>query len=1004
MPVSFLTEEQERRYGRYAGEPSPEQLARYFHLDDADRAFVAARRGGHMRLGCAAQLGTVRFLGTFLENPADVPPRAVRFVADQIGVVPDGLMAEYAASRWRIRHPAEIRERYGYRLFSDPFVQFRLNRWLYALCWTGTDRPSTLFDQATAWLAAGKVLLSGATTLERNVARVRSRAAQRLWRQTLAGITSDQRERLEGLLVPPEGARQSPLDRLRNGPVLQSPAELARAIARLDEVRGLAAGLPQTDRLPRTRVLALARFAAAAKASAVARLPEERRLATLIAFIRTLEATAQDDVLDLFDVVVTRVFADAQARGRDARMRGLRDLDAAALTLRQGWSLLLEQGEEGDPRGAVFAALPRAEIEAAMARVDALVRPPDAPYFDELIAQHKRIRRFLPDLARVAHLGATPAARPVLAAVQHLREQGRKAKLRAPPVEFVPQGWQARVVRDGQVDPKAWALCLVERMRAGLRRRDLFASPSLCYADPRAGLLDGAAWESARPAMCRTLGVSSSGAEEVAGMASRLDAAYHATAGRLPENASVRIDIALDGSPSLSLSALDKLEEPASLVALRVAVQARMPRVDLPELLLEMHARTGFAAEFTHASERNATAGDLSVSICAVLLAEACNTGFEPLIRLDTLALRRSRLSWVRQNYVRAETLTRANAALVAAQAAIPLARAWGGGDVASADGLRFVVPVRTIHSGPNPRYFGQERGVTYYNLTSDQFTGLGGIVVPGTLRDSLTLLSVVLEQETALQPTEIMTDTGAYTDIMFGIFHLLGYQFSPRLADIGGARFWRVDPRADYGGLDGLAKHRANMPLVVQNWDDLLRLAGSLKLGTVQASGLIRTLQTKDRPTRLARALEEWGRVVKSLYMLSYIDDEAYRRRILVQLNRGEGRHQLARAVFHGKRGELRQRYREGQEDQLGALGLVVNVIVLWNTLYMDAALAQLRAEDFDVRDEDVARLSPLGYEHINMLGRYAFILPETIARGELRPLRDPRSASDEPDEPALT
>ena len=77
---------------------------------------------------------------------------------------------------------------------------------------------------------------------------------------------------------------------------------------------------------------------------------------------------------------------------------------------------------------------------------------------------------------------------------------------------------------------------------------------------------------------------------------------------------------------------------------------------------------------------------------------------------------------------------------------------------------------------------------------------------------------------------------------------------------------------------------------------------------------------------------------------MLWFIDDEAYRRRILVQLNRGEGRHHLARIVFHGKRGELRQRYREGQEDQLGALGPVVNVIVPWNTIYMDAAPNQLR------------------------------------------------------------
>ena len=97
---------------------------------------------------------------------------------------------------------------------------------------------------------------------------------------------------------------------------------------------------------------------------------------------------------------------------------------------------------------------------------------------------------------------------------------------------------------------------------------------------------------------------------------------------------------------------------------------------------------------------------------------------------------------------------------------------------------------------------------------------------------------------------------------------------------------------------------------------------------------------------------------------------------------------------MFHGKRGELRQRYREGQEDQLG---LVVNVIVLWNTIYMDAALNQLRAEGFDVRAEDVARLSPLGFNHINMLGRYAFILPDPIARGELRPLRDPTIVEDE-------
>ena len=89
--------------------------------------------------------------------------------------------------------------------------------------------------------------------------------------------------------------------------------------------------------------------------------------------------------------------------------------------------------------------------------------------------------------------------------------------------------------------------------------------------------------------------------------------------------------------------------------------------------------------------------------------------------------------------------------------------------------------------------------------------------------------------------------------------------------------------------------------------------------------------------------------------------------------------------AVFHGKRGERRKRYREGQEDQLGALGLVVNIIVLWNTIYMDAVLKQLRAEGYPVRDEDVARLAPTMHKYINMNGRYSFAIPESVGAGRV-------------------
>jgi len=230
----------------------------------------------------------------------------------------------------------------------------------------------------------------------------------------------------------------------------------------------------------------------------------------------------------------------------------------------------------------------------------------------------------------------------------------------------------------------------------------------------------------------------------------------------------------------------------------------------------------------------------------------------------------------------------------------------------------------------------------------------------------------------------------------VFGIFRLLGYQFSPRIADLGDARFWRVDRDARYGRLNALARDTIRPKLIAAHWDDMLRLAGSLAARRVRASEILRVLQGDGRPTALGKALTEYGRVAKTLHLLAYLDDEEYRRRIGAQLSLHEARHSLAREVFHGKKGELRQRYRQGQEDQLGALGLVVNAVVLWNTRYMGVALECLRSEGYPVVKEDVERLSPLAHTHINLLGRYEFALDPRLAGGGLRPLRDPNNRDD--------
>lgn len=226
---------------------------------------------------------------------------------------------------------------------------------------------------------------------------------------------------------------------------------------------------------------------------------------------------------------------------------------------------------------------------------------------------------------------------------------------------------------------------------------------------------------------------------------------------------------------------------------------------------------------------------------------------------------------------------------------------------------------------------------------------------------------------------------------MVFGLFGLLGYQCSPRRADLGEARFWRLAPTADYGVWHSIAHGRVHTKLIMRHWDDGWRVAGALQQGKGSASERLRSSLRSKRPSTLARAIGAWGRIPRTLYMLAYSDDEHSRRRMLTQRNRGEGRHRVARAVLHGQRGELRQRYREGQEEQLGALGLVVQASVLWNTMYLEAALNQLRAAGMEGNPEDVVRLSPLIHKHMHFQGRYSFALAEAVARGDLRPLRDP-------------
>lgn len=268
-----------------------------------------------------------------------------------------------------------------------------------------------------------------------------------------------------------------------------------------------------------------------------------------------------------------------------------------------------------------------------------------------------------------------------------------------------------------------------------------------------------------------------------------------------------------------------------------------------------------------------------------------------------------------------------------------------------------------------------------------------GGIIpdgdVSGTPKDTLHVVDLVYNPDGGPRPEVLITNQGSYSDVVFGIVTLLGFDYRPVLADLPDAKLWRINASADYGTLDQTARGRLDLDKIRRHWPDVLRVIASVHTREISAHDVIRILQHDGRLTQLGEAIASYGRIFKTLHVLTFADDPAYRRQLKAMRNLQEGRHGLGRHLFHGRKGELHRAYHAGMEDQLGALGLVLNCVTLWNTLYLDHALSALRAQGYPVTDADAARLSAYQYRHINVHGHYSFALPDL--GGNYRPLRDP-------------
>ena len=429
---------------------------------------------------------------------------------------------------------------------------------------------------------------------------------------------------------------------------------------------------------------------------------------------------------------------------------------------------------------------------------------------------------------------------------------------------------------------------------------------------------------------------------------------------------------------------------PDTAQALIDQVSTLLPQVKITELLLEVDTWTDFTRHFT-----NLKTGDVAKDktlLLTAILSDAINLGLTKMT-VSCPGTTYAKLSWLQAWHIRDDSYSAALAALVNTQLEQSLAEHWGDGTTSSSDGQRFKVGGKAESTGHiNPKY-GAEPGKLFYTHISDQYAPFSTKVVNVGVRDSTYVLDGLLYHESDLKIEEHYTDTAGFTDHVFGLMHLLGFRFAPRIRDLGDTKLFIPKSDSAYSALKPMIGGTLNIHHIRTHWDDILRLTTSIKQGTVTASLMLRKLGSYPRQNGLAVALRELGRIERTLFILDWLQSVELRRRVQVGLNKGEARNALARAVFFNRLGEIRDRSFEQQRYRASGLNLVTAAIVLWNTVYLERATNALR-ENGKLDDESLLQyLSPLGWEHINLTGDYLWRSRTKIGEGKFRPLRPLRN-----------
>jgi TnpA family transposase len=674
-----------------------------------------------------------------------------------------------------------------------------------------------------------------------------------------------------------------------------SPKSIKQLVERLLYLRELS--LPALPiALHQNRVLQLARKCSKYQAQPLLNFSRDRRHALLVAYLFELSQDLTDQALDQFDKLLGELLRKGERRQEKHLQMNSRQMNSHLTIFTKATEAFLKARTQGnDPVQALLDAVPEVQLQATVDSAKQFLRPEDLDSLDLIGSRYAPMRQSLLSLYQALDFRPFRRSEPSLQALEYVSNLAKmrrrvtakeqrvgKVKMKAP-LGHLTKRWRKHALDGKKIIPNYYEAAAFETLKGRVRSGDVAVSGSRRYRSFENYLLPPTHFEQLTEKQQTRLTVSSDA--EVYLAAKQQEIAQKLTV--LQESiGKIEGSLILDEKGHLHLPQLEKAV-PEEVERLKKRVYALLPHLPLADVLLEVDNWTGFLRHFTHLTSGDAPIGVQKLELVAALMGMGMNLGLEKMAEACPYTYRQ--LSWSIDWHIREETLLAALAKLDNFVLSAPLSRAWGDGTTSSSDGMRMHVGVKAANAEYNAKYFGAGRGTNMYIHAADIWVPFGKPEIIGTNEEALYVIDALCHHESDLHIREHYTDTGGSTEQVFALASLLGFRFAPRISDALSKKLYLLDTVGASAPLDTLLFDLANKKLIIQQWDEMRRVASSIRHGTVSASLLMRKLAAYPRQNQVARALTELGKLERTAFLLEYFRDESLRRRILIGLNKGK-------------------------------------------------------------------------------------------------------------------